>query len=68
MTDLKNNNENSEDKILKTNADIDEFLGVEDYDLQDAEFSGTKPGMICQPGRNIIEQGQPSHHAYFIEY
>jgi CRP-like cAMP-binding protein len=67
-TDLDNMNETPEDRVLKTNEEIDEFLGVDDLDTVDAEFSGTKKGMIIEAGRSIIEQGQPSHHAYYIEY
>lgn len=64
-------NDKPDDTLLTSNEEIDVFLGEEPDDSTEDETSPAIPdepsAIIITKGKEIVKQGEPSHHAYFIK-
>lgn len=66
-----NNPDDTENKeFLTTNDEIDSYLGVDADELKKADTlspSNEPTIIIVTKGKEIVKQGDPSHHAYYIK-
>lgn len=73
MSNPNGNNPNSNidnEQLLTSNDEIDAYLGIDSNERNEAESdtpAAESPVIIVTEGKDIIKQGDPSHHAYYIK-